>query len=204
MGIKHRMLLLIKPFLLWGYRLLGVSKIAEARTGNLQDLPADITHCLILGASVTYTVNPVLKERLDEAIALHHLRPNLCFVLSGTLRHNDYYSDVDVMKQYLQRHSTISDEQLILDYDGYTTLQSFLSWQRQGLPARMCVITNAFHMPRALYIATSLGLDAYGFRLPAYVGTIQKYYEDRELAAVYKACVLLVYYRHVNNKRGIL
>lgn len=186
MGIKHRIFLWLKPMFLQGYKWMGVEQYAKKHTVDLECLPESINYCLVLGAKVEYTMTTVLEQRLQAVIALAKVRPKMIFVLSGTPRHNQYPSDVAMMQEYLLANSTITQEQLRLDYEGFTTWKSFKEWKRQGLPREFGVITNYFHLPRALYCGQKLDLHPYGIRLPRLIGPSQKYYLDRELAATYK------------------
>lgn len=186
MKIKRIIFCLFKPLLLLGYKFMGVADYAQAHTVEAEQLPTYIKYCLVLGAKVEYEVTPVLEQRLRAAIALAQARPDMLFVLSGTPQHGKYPSDVTIMQEYILAHSDIKREQLHLDYVGCTTWHSFWGWRQRGLPREFAVITNYFHMSRALFCGKKMGLQPYGIRLPRLIGPTQRYYLDRELAATYK------------------
>ncbi len=194
MGIKHQIFNFFKPLLQWGYVRMEVPKIAEENTYPLEKLPEGLKYCLVLGAKVGNEMQPLLEERLRTVLKVHERFPKMIFILSGTPKHDEYPSDVVMMRDYLRGHGHFAKEQLVEDYRGTSTFYSLKSWFWHGRSRSLGIITNAFHLPRALFIAVHLGLHPYGVQLPPRPdGESRRYYEDRELAATYKALLQCVF-----------
>ncbi len=134
--------------LLWGRR-------DEAR-------PADAI--VVLGAAqYVGRPSPVLKARLDHAIALYQrgLAPRL--VLTGGVGEGDTTSEAAVGRRYARRHG-VPDTALLTEEHGRTTTESLyavaalLADHRAG---RVILVSDPFHMLRLRIIAGRLGMTAY-------------------------------------------
>ena len=193
MGIKRKLFLLGKPFFMPVYRWLGIEACASPHFCTLAALPKNIDYAIILGAWIYKQVTPVLQERLDLALRLYATMPTMKFILSGSPAHQGKISDVDVMRDYLLAHG-IPEQQLFVDYQGWTTFQSFMSWRRQGLPDRFVLVTSKFHLPRAVYIAVQLGLQPVGLIDTQADSDLNARFVDREVAASYKAWLQCHYF----------
>lgn len=116
---------------------------------------------LVLGASVKAGMpNRVLQERLDMAMILYHEGKVKKLILSGDNRTVDH-NEPEAMKRYLLEKG-IPEEDMILDYAGRRTYDScFRSKEVFGIES-LIIITQDFHLPRALYLCNSIGVDAVG------------------------------------------
>lgn len=132
-------------------------------------------------------MTPVLKERLDKAAEVYQKRPGIKFILSGCQGDATSGSDVDLMYAYLREHIGIVPAQLIKDYDGKNTLASFKSLQKKVPAVEIMIITNNFHLPRAVYIALKLQFIPYGVFIEELAEDDREFFKDREIAAGYKA-----------------
>ena len=136
--------------------LIGWSAITA--TGQ----PAD--YVIVLGAQV-HADKPsvVLKYRLDEAILYLNENPETVCIVAGGQGKNEPYSEAYGMAQYLMQNG-IDKERILLEDQSKTTEEN-LRFSRKFLPegAEVGIITNDFHMFRALQIAQKQGLsDACG------------------------------------------
>jgi len=153
---------------------------------------------LVLGAYVYENggVCPVLQDRLDTALELYRqgLVPKL--LLSGDHgQHN--YDEVNAMRKYLEAKG-VPAEDLFLDHAGFDTYDS-LYRARDVFGARtLIVVTQQFHLTRALYIGRSLGLKVQGVPSDRRRLLDQDYYEQREWGARVKA------FYDVNSRRSPL
>jgi vancomycin permeability regulator SanA len=176
-----------KPLFMQGYRWLGIEACARPHFCTLDTLPREVHSAIILGAWIyNGVVTPVLQERLDLALRLYAVRPELKFILSGSPSKPGEPGDVDVMRDYLVAHG-LPVSQLTLDYQGWTTFKSFAAWRQQGLPQRFILVTSRFHVPRAVYIAVQLGLEPFGLLDEQAKPKLNARYGEREVAASYKA-----------------
>lgn len=154
---------------------------------EIDDVPERVEYCIVLGALVRTSMTPLLKARLDKAIAIHKKRPAVKFILSGCPVKKGFCSDVDVMYEYLTANSDIDTSDLIKDYDGWNTLRSFKSLKNKKTANELMVVTNKFHLPRALYIAEKLDFTPYGIAADPKENFDLSFFVDREIAASYKA-----------------
>ncbi|MGE4588716.1 MAG: ElyC/SanA/YdcF family protein [Acidaminococcaceae bacterium] len=166
---------------------MGIDEAADKYMVAIDDVPERVEYCIVLGALVKKAMTPLLKARLDAAIAIHKKRPATKFILSGCPVKRGFFSDVDVMYEYLTANSDIAASNLIKDYEGWNTLRSFKSLQNKKMANELMVVTNRFHLPRALYIAEKLGFSPYGITADPKENFDLSFFEDREIAASYKA-----------------
>ena len=117
--------------------------------------------CLILGASI-WGDEPshVLEDRLLVGIDLYKMGKVEKLLLSGDHGNTNYY-EVNTMKKYILSHN-VNEHDIFMDHAGFRTYDScYRARDIFGLN-NLIIVTNMFHLPRALYIACELGLDAVG------------------------------------------
>ena len=116
---------------------------------------------LVLGASVKAgEPNRVLRERLDTALLLYQEGKVQKLILSGDNRTIDY-NEPEAMRRYLLEKE-IPERDLILDYAGRRTYDSCFRAREVFEVSSLILITQDFHLPRALYLCNALGVDAIG------------------------------------------
>ncbi len=117
---------------------------------------------LVLGAEVYPDGRPsgFLRARLDVARELYRrgLVQRLLVSGDGTSR---FYDEPAAMRQYLLDHG-VPDEAVILDPEGLDTYASCARARDEFGAHRLTVISQRYHLPRALAICQVLGLDAWG------------------------------------------
>ncbi|MDO8518087.1 MAG: ElyC/SanA/YdcF family protein [bacterium] len=117
---------------------------------------------LVLGASVTSAgvLSAVLQERADAAIVLYNAHKVAKILVTGddsTL----VYDEVYPVGKYLAA-AGVPKQDIFLDYAGFDTYSSMYRARDVFGVTSLVVITQRFHLPRAVFIARSLGLVAYG------------------------------------------
>ncbi len=122
---------------------------------------------LVLGASTKSTgeLSPVLKERADAALALYQKGLVRKILVSGdnaTLEYNEVYP---VGKYLLAKEVPESD--IFLDYAGFDTYSSVYRAKNIFGVTSMIITSQRFHLPRALFLAKHLGIDAVGLDVSA-------------------------------------
>lgn len=146
-------------------------------------LPSGEYDCiLVLGAKVNGDEpSRMLKDRLDKAIELYRMELSPCILMSGDNGTKEY-DEVSVMKSYALREG-IPEDAVMTDHAGFSTYESMYRAKEIFGAKRILVITQEYHLYRALYIAERLGLEAYGVATPdiAYYGEF--YREVREILA---------------------
>ncbi len=124
-------------------------------------VPPEIEWAIVMGCG--YEISPnALNARLETALRLHKLCPNIKFLLSGTEAGD--YPEPSYMENYLRQRG-IPAEKIFLDGKGFNTAETFKNALRFGI-ARAVVVTNDFHLLRCVDTARLYGLEAYGFVVP--------------------------------------
>ncbi len=117
---------------------------------------------IVPGASVFRgEPSPVLEARANAAVELY-LENKVDAILvtgdNGALNHDE----VTPVRKYLT-DAGIPAEDIFLDHAGFDTYSSMYRARDVFLVHSAIVVTQDFHMPRALFLARELGLDAYGY-----------------------------------------
>jgi len=71
------------------------------------------------------------------------------------------YDEVNVMKQFAIDRG-IASEHVFMDHAGFSTYESLYRARDIFETERIIIVTQKYHIYRALYIADKLGLEAYG------------------------------------------
>ncbi|MCK9438783.1 YdcF family protein [Patescibacteria group bacterium] len=155
---------------------------------NLCDL--DNTHkqaALVLGAKVWNNGNlsDIFRDRVKTAIELYNTGKVDKILVSGDHGQVEY-DEVNTAKEYLLENN-IKPEDIFLDHAGFDTYDSLYRAKEIFQADSLIVVTQDFHLPRALYIADKLEIDSCGVS-----ADLQRYYgEDtrnrREVLAKVKA-----------------
>lgn len=126
---------------------------------ELRRLDADCI--LILGAGVRGDrPTRMLADRLEEGLRLYREGISSKILVSGDHTREDY-DEVSVMKKYLT-DAGVPDEDIFMDHAGISTYDSFCRAKDVFGVKKLVVVTQEYHMYRALYICGCLGLDARG------------------------------------------
>lgn len=128
---------------------------------------------LILGAGLNgKEISSTLKYRLDTAVEAHQKQPGIPIIVSGGQGPRESMSEAEAMANYLIQHGV--PKSLILQEDKSTTTYENFQFSKKLLPADdalVLVITNNFHMVRAIMLAEKAGLNAYRYPSPAHFPT---------------------------------
>lgn len=143
---------------------------------------SDVDCVLVLGAGLKDGgPSDMLKERLDKGIELYNENSNLVLLMSGDhLRKN--YDEVNVMKRYAVLNNVPSSK-VFMDHAGISTYDSIKRAKEIFGANRIVIITQKYHLSRALYIADSLGIEAYGIDATEKIYSGQAYRDFREVLA---------------------
>ena len=116
---------------------------------------------LILGASVFRgSPSPILAERADAAIALYRAGKVSKILVTGD-NGAPSHNEVIPVRDYLLK-AGIPARDIFLDHAGFDTYSSMYRARYVFLARSVTVVTQDFHLPRALWIARHLGLYAFG------------------------------------------
>lgn len=122
---------------------------------------------LVLGTS-KYTrrgkTNQYYEGRIEAAARLFHAGKVEYLLVSGD-HSSDYYNEPLQMQQDLQALG-VPEARIVLDYAGFRTFDSVIrAWKVFG-QQRFTIVSQGFHVNRALYIARHFDLDVAGFASP--------------------------------------
>ena len=138
---------------------------------------------LVLGCGVYENGQPsiMLSDRLDRGIALYEAGASGKLLMSGDHGQADY-DEVNVMKSYGVK-AGIPSSDIFMDHAGFSTYESLYRARDVFQAKKIIIVTQAYHLHRALYIADALGLDAYGVAADyrTYAGQITR--DVREILA---------------------
>nr|PZN69401.1 MAG: hypothetical protein DIU55_13025 [Bacillota bacterium] len=142
---------------------------------------------LVLGAGVYADgrPTPMLRDRLETALALYRAGKVRKLLLSGDHSRPDY-DEVNAMRRYLEERG-VPPEDLFLDHAGFDTYDSLYRAAAVFQVEDVIVVTQGFHLPRALWVATRLGLRAQGVAADRFRYGVERAYAAREFAARVKA-----------------
>ncbi|SDM01567.1 SanA protein [Modicisalibacter muralis] len=109
--------------------------------------------------------NPYYVARLGAAARLLRMGRVEHLLLSGDNR-TRYYNEPVTMWRDL-RDVNVADADMTLDYAGFSTFDTLVRARKVFGADRVLLITQDWHLPRALYIANAIGLDARGCAVPS-------------------------------------
>ena len=117
---------------------------------------------LVLGAYVQEdgTLSPMLEDRMKVGVELFKAGVSERLLLSGD-GHAEEYDETAAMKRYAMENG-VPEEAIIRDDAGLSTYTSMYRAKQVGGYASLVVVTQKYHLYRALYAADRLGLDAVG------------------------------------------
>lgn len=122
---------------------------------------ADIDCIMVLGCGV-YQNNPtpLLEDRLKRGVAVFQTGVSPKILMSGD-HGQENYDEVNVMKQYALDQG-IPEKDIFMDHAGFSTYESMCRAREIFGIDKMIIVTQKYHLPRAVYLARKLGIEAYG------------------------------------------
>lgn len=149
---------------------------------NIQDIPNAYTG-LVLGAGVVRGkyLSSVLRDRMIKSYQLYRNRKIKRFLLSGD-HGTKYYDEVNSMKAYLLKKD-VSSRDIFLDHAGFNTYDSVVRAKKIFQAMDIIIITQKFHLFRAIYIARKNNMKAYGYCADRRRYKYLNNYKLREVAA---------------------
>ncbi len=144
---------------------------------------ADVDCILVLGCGVNSDGQPsaMLADRLAQGVALYKAGASGKLLMSGDHGRADY-DEVNVMKQYALDQN-IPSEDVFMDHAGFSTYESVYRARDIFQAKRIIIVTQGYHLHRALHIAEALGVEAYGVASDPRTYSGQFYRDVREVLA---------------------
>jgi vancomycin permeability regulator SanA len=122
----------------------------------------DVDCILVLGCLVKNDGVPsdMLHDRLRQSVELYQLGAAPKLLMTGD-HGTAGYDEVDAMKTYAV-NAGIAPEDVFMDHAGFSTYESMYRAKEIFGAKKIIIVTQEYHLYRAIYIARSLGIDAYG------------------------------------------
>ena len=152
----------------------------------------DVDCILVLGAGVYGNKpRPMLEDRILTGIELYNNGVAKKIIMSGDHGQEDY-DEVNVMKSYAIDEG-INSSDIFMDHAGFSTYDSIYRLKEIFEVDKVVIVTQEYHLYRALYIAKNLGIEAYGVssNLRDYPGQFKR--EVREILARDKDLVKVIF-----------
>ena len=152
----------------------------------------DIDCIVVLGAGIWGDKpSPMLEDRLLQAIDLYQNNVSSKIIMSGDHGKQDY-DEVNTMKNFAIDKG-VPSESIFMDHAGFSSYESIYRAKEIFGAKKIVIVTQKYHLYRALYIANQLGIEAYGVGADPrqYVGAT--YRELREILARNKDFVKCIF-----------
>ena len=138
---------------------------------------------LVLGAGIINNERPtlMLKDRLDKSIELYKKGLAHKIIMSGDhgkINHNE----VGIMKKYAIERG-VPSEDIFMDHAGFCTYDSIYRAKEIFGAKKIIIVTQKYHLYRAIYISNVLELEAYGIKSDARIYAKMPYHILREILA---------------------
>ena len=122
---------------------------------------SDVDCIMVLGCGVRGDApTPLLADRLQRGVEVYKSGAATKILMSGDHGQTDY-DEVNVMKQYALDEG-IAEADIFMDHAGFSTYESMYRAKEIFGVDKMIIVTQKYHLSRALYIANKLGIEAYG------------------------------------------
>src|SRR5215208_2084642 len=178
-----RNLSLLGIFMVILTRIIFLVKAAPL-TFTKEEVPArDVA--IVYGAEVKRDGTPsvVLRDRVETAVALYKDGRVKKLLMSGDNRFVDY-NEPEAMHQYALTLG-IPDSDIVLDFAGRRTYDTcYRAKEIFGVNSAI-LVTQGFHLPRALFLCKTFGMDVVGIEAENYyyLKRLRLFWNARELLA---------------------
>lgn len=130
------------------------------KADEIQDFEADCIIVLGAGIYADGTPTPILKDRLDTALKLYWAGVCDRILVTGD-NGQEEYNEVKCMYDYLKNRNVPKDA-IFTDHAGFSTYDSMYRAQSIFEIKKAIVVTQSYHLYRALYIGNNLGYQCVG------------------------------------------
>lgn len=196
---KRIIIVLLCLALLGGMAVLGINGHVKRSTASQILSPEaaaqlnDVDCILVLGCYVHNSGRPsdMLADRLRRGVELYKSGAAPKLLMSGD-HGREGYNEVKAMKLEAMDEG-ISSEDIFMDHAGFSTYESIFRARDVFAAEKIIIVTQEYHLYRALYVANALGLEAYGVASDyhTYVGQVNR--EVREILARNKDFVTSIF-----------
>lgn len=165
-------------------RILSVEKAAKLE---------DVDCIIVLGCQVKNdgSLSHMLRDRLIRTLEVYEAGAAPKLLMSGDHGREDY-DEVGAMKQYAIENG-VPSENVFMDHAGFSTYETVYRAKEVFEADRVIIVTQEYHLYRALYIAEQFDIEAYGVSadLNTYAG--QSMRDFREVLARCKDWAMCIF-----------
>lgn len=165
-------------------RLLSVEQAKQLK---------DVDCIIVLGCQVRAdgSLSDMLHDRLWRGVQLYEAGVSAKLLMSGD-HGQENYNEVGAMKKYAVE-SGVPSENVFMDHAGFSTYETMYRAKEVFQARKVVIVTQEYHLYRAIYIAEKLGLEAYGVAsdLQNYGGQFNR--DVREVMARCKDFVMCIF-----------
>ena len=136
--------------------------------------------------------SPYLAHRLDAAATLYRNKRVEVVLVTGDNSRKDY-DEPDAMRAYLTKHG-VPGSRIVSDYAGFDTWDSCVRARKIFGVHRAVLISQGFHIRRALALCRAAGVSSYGIGVQDKHDVTWYYGGTRELFAAGKAALDVVFH----------
>ena len=148
-------------------RILSPEKAAELR---------DVDCIIVLGCLVKADGTPsdMLADRISVGVSLYQNGTSPKLLMSGDHGQKEY-DEVNTMKS-CAISAGVPSEDIFMDHAGFSTYESIYRAKEIFGADKIVIVTQQYHLHRALYVAEALGIEAYGVSadLRSYAGQTKR------------------------------
>ena len=181
---KNAVVLLLLFALLFAITLLSLNAAIKSVTKDKILEPhtaaqlGDIDCILVLGCHVR---SQYLADRLTTAFGLYDMGASPKLLMTGD-HGREVYDEVNYMLDKAEEHG-IERKDVFTDHAGFSTYESIYRAKEIFGAKRIIIVTQEYHLYRALYLAEKLGIEAYGVSASLHGYGSQDYQNMRESLA---------------------
>ena len=123
---------------------------------------SEVDCVIVLGCQVRSdgSLSDMLNDRLAQGVELYHTGAAPKMIMSGDHGRVNY-DEVNAMKQFAIDNG-VPSEDVFMDHAGFSTYETMYRAKEIFGAEKVVIVTQEYHLYRAIYIAEQLGLEAYG------------------------------------------
>ena len=199
--LKHIVTLLVAAFVVVCSLGIAVFTVSLSIKASVRDLVitndeaadlSDVDMILVLGAGLRSDGSPsdMLADRLRVGVSLW--KDGVCdtMLMSGD-NSGEYYNEVAAMREFAI-DCGIPSEAIVLDGEGFSTYESIFRAINEFGAKKIIIVTQEYHLYRAIYVAKALGIEVYGVSADLNTYRAQIYRDIREHLARFKDFLLTI------------
>lgn len=122
----------------------------------------DVDCIIVLGCQVRAdgSLSDMLHDRLVRGVEIYHTGASEKLLMSGDHGRTNY-DEVGAMKRFAIENA-VPSEDVFMDHAGFSTYETIYRAKEIFQAKKVVIVTQEYHLYRAVYIAEQLGLEAYG------------------------------------------